>query len=180
MKFAFILAVLVTFFFAHSIPVHGYVSMRSEEISFEWQVCKFHAIDHLCYQTATMYNEFAWLRISEVSAKIRSDLNIKKHHGEIFDSFCFIFGFPFFPFFMQGIPQCLSTLASYLQDQQALLQSVKNDLHSTKQLLQQAIGKCAFLCRAFFVCYPWDCCTFLHDMDNSFFFWCEKKVRLHF
>ncbi|XP_067018824.1 uncharacterized protein [Acropora muricata] len=40
-----------------------------------------------------------------------------------------------------GVPQCLPTLASYLQDQQALLQSVKNDLNSTKQLLQQAIDK---------------------------------------
>ena len=69
-------------------------------------------------------------------------------------SFCFSFGFPFFVFFffIQGIPQCLPALASYLHNQQALLQSVKNDLNMTKQFLQQAIGKCAFLCREFFVC----------------------------
>ncbi|CAH3174218.1 unnamed protein product [Porites evermanni] len=39
------------------------------------------------------------------------------------------------------IPQCLPALATYLQNQTSLLQSVKNDLDATKKQLQQAIGQ---------------------------------------
>ncbi|XP_078343928.1 uncharacterized protein LOC144629562 [Oculina patagonica] len=37
--------------------------------------------------------------------------------------------------------ECLPVLASYLQIQASLLQSVKSDLEATKQQLQQAIGQ---------------------------------------
>ncbi|XP_033106385.1 uncharacterized protein LOC117108476 [Anneissia japonica] len=39
------------------------------------------------------------------------------------------------------IPQCLPALASYLENQASLLESVKSDLESTQQQLQQSIGK---------------------------------------
>ena len=42
------------------------------------------------------------------------------------------------------MPHCLPVLASYLQIQASLLQSVKSDLETTKQQLQQAIGKFFF------------------------------------
>ena len=47
-----------------------------------------------------------------------------------------MFSLPF-----QQIPECLPALATYLQNQASLLQSVKNDLDATKKQLQQAIGK---------------------------------------
>ena len=44
-----------------------------------------------------------------------------------------------FPF--EQVPQCLPALATYLQNQENALNTVKSDLAATKQQLEQSIGK---------------------------------------
>jgi len=48
-------------------------------------------------------------------------------------------------FHFEKVPQCLPALAAYLQKQENILNIVKSDLATTKQQLQQAIGKSARL-----------------------------------